>query len=201
MHLPMTSPTLVALVLGGVTFAMGIPIAMKLGGSRIGFLSDLGFASGPRGTALAWAVALLLAAGYSYYSVSHLPQVAQQWHATTWLKALAMLAAVAAGIFEEGFFRRLIMDGLANAKQSPAIQVVASAHAFGVAHGTWGLMSGSFQVALGATIATTCLGYGLAIVYLVGRRSLAPCIVAHALIDAVIEPGLLLSAIAGFHGH
>ena len=80
------------------------------------------------------------------------------------------------------------------------MQIACSAVAFGIAHGTWGLLGGSVHAAIGAAIATTILGAGLAIVYLVGRRSLAPCIAAHFLIDAVIEPGLLLAAVGGFGG-
>ena len=41
------------------------------------------------------------------------------------------------------------------------------------------------------------LGIGLSSVYLVGRRSLTPIIVAHALVDLAIEPWLLLSVSAG----
>jgi hypothetical protein len=34
-----------------------------------------------------------------------------------------------------------------------------------------------------------------AVVYIVGGRSLAPCIVAHFVISALIEPGLVLAAL------
>jgi hypothetical protein len=46
---------------------------------------------------------------------------------------------------------------------------------------------------------TMILGCALAIVYLVGRRSLAPVITAHMLIDMAIEPWLLLFAVSGQH--
>lgn len=44
-----------------------------------------------------------------------------------------------------------------------------------------------------AQAATAVLGWALACLYLVSRRSLWPCVAAHALIDAVLEPALLLS--------
>lgn len=56
---------------------------------------------------------------------------------------------------------------------------------------------GSIHVALTAAVATGIIGVALAVVYILGGRSLAPCIAAHFLIDAVIQPGLLLSAVSG----
>lgn len=179
---------------------MLIPVGMKIAGREPAFVANLGFASGPRGTVWAWLLALILATSYACFSVQHVPEVASQWDAFSWLKVLSIVAAFAAGIVEESIFRRLIMDALARTGGNAVIQVAASAAAFGLAHGTWGLLGGNLHAAISAAIATTFLGTGLGIVYLVGGRSLAPCIVAHFLIDAVIEPGLLLSATKGFHG-
>jgi hypothetical protein len=39
------------------------------------------------------------------------------------------------------------------------------------------------------------LGLALGAVYLASDRSLAPCIVAHFVITALIEPGLVLAAV------
>jgi membrane protease YdiL (CAAX protease family) len=61
----------------------------------------------------------------------------------------------------------------------------------------WGLFGRSVRAARGATIATGALGAALAIVYLVAGRSLAPCIVTHFVINALIEPGLVLAACRG----
>jgi membrane protease YdiL (CAAX protease family) len=194
----MSPEILVALVLGGAAFAMGVPIALKVAGYEPSFIANLGFAAGPRGNVWAWGAAVMLAFAYTIFSVQHIPAVARHWNAVSWLKALAILAAIAAGILEEAVFRRLIMDGLAKVRANGVLQVVASALAFGIAHGTWGLLGGSLHAAIGAAIATTVLGAGLAVIYLLGGRSLAPCIFAHFVIDSVIEPGLLLSAIGGF---
>ena len=78
------------------------------------------------------------------------------------------------------------------------MQVVVSGCLFGLAHGSWGLLGGGLRMGLSAAIPTTVLGLCLGGVYALGKRSLAPCIVAHFLIDIVLEPGLLLGAITGF---
>jgi hypothetical protein len=46
-------------------------------------------------------------------------------------------------------------------------------------------------------LATSILGGALAIVYLIAGRSVAPCIVAHFLLDLFVEPGLVLAALRG----
>jgi membrane protease YdiL (CAAX protease family) len=56
----------------------------------------------------------------------------------------------------------------------------------------WGLKN--MKAGVNAFISTSILGAALAIVYLVSGRSLAPCIVAHFIITALIEPGLLIAA-------
>ena len=79
----------------------------------------------------------------------------------------------------------------------PLLQVLASAFAFGVAHGIWAFFGGRLRAGIGAVAATSILGAGLATVYLISGRSLAPCIVAHFLLDVSIEPGLVLAAARG----
>lgn len=185
---------MVVLVLSGAILSLGFPLGRKAAGHTPDFLRDLGFRSGPRGTPWAWTMALLLAIAYIAFSASQIPQISQQWAAVSLLKALSILAAIVAGIVEEGLFRRLLMDAAMNRGAPAWVQVAVTGLVFGLAHGTWGLLGG-VHVAVGAALATSILGTGLGIVYLAGRRSLAPCIVAHILIDAIIEPGLLLSAV------
>jgi hypothetical protein len=78
-----------------------------------------------------------------------------------------------------------------------ALQILASALTFGLAHGIWGAFRGSMAAAIGATLATGALGGALAVVYVVSGRVLAPCVVAHFLINAFAEPGLVLAAVRG----
>ena len=51
--------------------------------------------------------------------------------------------------------------------------------------------------ASGAILATTILGLGHAVVYLLGERSLAPFVISHFLVTALIEPGLPIVAYGG----
>ncbi|PYS80186.1 MAG: hypothetical protein DMF67_12400 [Acidobacteria bacterium] len=115
----------------------------------------------------------------------------------TWLKALGLAVALSAGILEELVFRKLLMNYLSAVGVGPLSQIVLSRLAFGMAHGIWGLMGRSIRAALGATVATGILGAALALVFIVSGRSLAPCVVAHFLINALVEPGLVLAATRG----
>ena len=126
-----------------------------------------------------------------------LPSVRAHLTRPSWLKLLAVLLAVAAGILEEVVFRKVLMDALFSRGIGGVAQVALSGLAFGAAHGVWGLMGRSVRAALGATIATGVLGAALALVYLAAGRSLAPCIVAHFVINLLIEPGLVLAAVSG----
>jgi membrane protease YdiL (CAAX protease family) len=115
--------------------------------------------------------------------------------------SLAIGLGVSAGICEETVFRGFIMKQVADAGLGPIFQVIISAVFFGAAHLGWGqiIRGGGIAAALPAIMITMILGCALAIVYLVGRRSLAPVITAHMLIDMAIEPWLLLFAVSGQH--
>ena len=108
------------------------------------------------------------------------------------LKLLALAAAGAAALFEETLFRGLLMNRMRARGRSAFAQVIVSGLAFGAAHGLWGLMAPEYT--LGFMAVTTALGLALACVFLLGRRSLTPVILSHFLIDAVLEPWLLLHA-------
>jgi membrane protease YdiL (CAAX protease family) len=73
-----------------------------------------------------------------------------------------------------------------------AQQVILSGLAFGIIHLLWGIKNR--KAGVNAFISTSLLSFALAIVYLVSERSLAPFIVAHFMITALIEPGLLVAA-------
>jgi membrane protease YdiL (CAAX protease family) len=117
-----------------------------------------------------------------------------------WLKLLGFLVAVAAGFCEEVIFRKWLMDLMRNHGFHLAVQITASALLFGLAHGVWGLFRGSIRAAAGAVTATSILGFMLAIVYLLSHRIVAPCVLAHFLINLFIEPGLVLAAVRGEMG-
>jgi membrane protease YdiL (CAAX protease family) len=118
----------------------------------------------------------------------------------SFLKLLALVVAVTAGILEEVIFRKWVMDYLQARAIGPVVQVLGSGLLFGLAHGVWGLLGRSLRAAASATIATGLLGTALAVVYVMSGRSLAPCIATHFLINALLEPGLVLAAMSGQMG-
>ncbi len=119
------------------------------------------------------------------------------WFGRTALKLMALLLAALAGTLEEIAFRKLLMDWLERAGSDAIVQVLVSGLSFGLMHVVWGGLHRSWANALGSVVATSILGLGLAIVYLLGDRNLAPCIVSHFLVTAFIEPGLLIAAFSG----
>jgi hypothetical protein len=188
---------LVAIVMTILVFPMAFVTALKLAGYNFRFLRDLGFLSGPRGTPLAWFLAFLTAIAYIAFAVKGIPAVARTWRQISWLKGLMFLAAIAAATVEEAFFRRVVMDSLRQLSAGVVLQILVSATAFGLAHAVWGLIKRNLLVAARTVLATGIMGGLLAVVYVVGERDLAPCIVAHFLITFALEPGLLLAAVTG----
>lgn len=182
---------------GGV---MWWPVAFMFAGVPPRFLRDLGFASGPPGTLLAWSLGLVVAGLYATYAVRNIPLVHEHWRAVSLFKLLGIFVAVAAALVEEAFFRRLLMDWLMRAGWPAVVQVVASGLVFGLAHGIWGIMTGRVSVGIGTMIATGTLGTALGLVYVVGDRSLAPVIVAHFVVTATIQPGITFAAFSGQMG-
>jgi hypothetical protein len=179
---------------GGV---MWIPVAQALFGRPSGFLRDLGFRSGPSGTFLAWSLGIAIAGLYSAYAIRRIPLVRRYWRAVSLVKLVGVLVAISAAVVEEAFFRRFLMDALLRAGWPDALQVIASGVVFGMAHASWALVTGHVLVGVGAMIATGALGAGLALVYILGDRSLAPVIVAHFVVTATIQPGIMFAAFSG----
>lgn len=175
---------------------MGPFVAMIMFIKRVDMFEVFGF-RGPYFWILpAWMAALVLAAVYAAWSAG-IPSVRLWLFRLHPLKLLAVILAVLAATLEELLFRKMLMDWLQRLGEDEAVQVIASGIAFGAMHAVWGGLKGSWQTATGAVVATTFLGLGLALVYLVGGRSLAPCIISHFLVTALIEPGLLIAAFGG----
>jgi len=127
-----------------------------------------------------------------------IPFVASMQREISPFKLLGILSAVVGGIVEEVFFRRWIMDMFMSGGFAPILQVIISGIAFGLAHTSWTLLAKrDFKVTLPAILSTSVLGILLAIIYLAGGRNLGPCIFAHVLINIVVEPWLMLSAVSG----
>ena len=187
--------TFAVLILSILASPMAIPTARKFLGHNSGFLRDLGFLSGPSGTAAAWILALLVAVAYIGFAVRNVPPVARTWIKLDWRKLVVFFAAIAAATVEEAVFRRLVMDLVLVRGGGPVLQVLAPAVIFGGAHSIFGLIKRNASAAWRASHITGILGGALGIVYVIGGRSLAPCIAAHFLITLALEPGLLTAAI------
>lgn len=154
-------------------------------------LGQLGW--GRPSTLPAFGFAILVALIYSGITAFN-PQVRS--HLLEWssLKGLALIAALTAGIVEETIFRGYVITTLGRMKYGGSIQVILSGVLFALAHFYGFASPASYLITLGLTF---LLGISLGIVYLIGKKSLTPVILSHFLIDAVIEPWLLLSLFTG----
>lgn len=106
-----------------------------------------------------------------------------------------MAAALSAATVEAAVFQRLVMDYVLQQGGGWVVQVLASGSAFGLPHGIFGPIKRNAMAAFRATTITRILGALLGAVYLIGGRSLAPCITAHFLITLALEPGLLIAGV------
>ncbi len=164
-----------------VLFAGNFPAAPRY----LGF-KDLGAVS-----PTAWGAATAVAILYVAWAATLLP-VRYYLFRLDLLKALAVFAALLAGVVEEVVFRRLVMDWLFERGYGIAPQIIASAVGFGAVHLFWGVRR--LAAGINAFLSTTILGAALACVYLLSDRSLAPVVIAHCIISGLIEPGLVIAA-------
>jgi len=197
--MPWTAERRAGVILASIAAIEGIWVVLNFAVNPAGFLRFLGFAVGRAGTPSGWVAALVVALAFVAASL-RLPSVRSDLLRPSWLKVLALEVAVVAGILEEVVFRKLLMDWLQRENWGGAVQIIASGLAFGAAHAVWGIFGRSLRAASGAMVATGLLGLALAVVYVIGGRSVAPCVVAHFAINALIEPGLVLAAARGEMG-
>lgn len=114
----------------------------------------------------------------------------------------SLLAGLVAGFVEESFFRGFVMSELRWGGFGGITQVIVSGVLFGIAHSGWGLFSShlNWSALVGSVIATMVLGWGFALAYLASRRSLMPVIAGHLIMDCLIEPWLVLTAVSAATG-
>lgn len=196
---PRNPETVSAWILAGIAVIEGLWVIVNFAQNPAGFIRYMGFAPGKEGTPVAWVLAAIVAGAFVWQS-ARLPSVRANLIRPSLLKILGLAVAVAAGILEEVVFRKWLMDYLNDQAIGSLTQILASGLAFGLAHGIWGLMARSLRAAVGAAVITGALGAALGIVYIIAGRSVAPCIAAHFLINALIEPGLVLAATRGEMG-
>ena len=194
----MTDRRKTALILGMTSLFLLSPLAMSLFWHPIPLFQNLGFERESIAPPMAWILATITAIAYVLYTMKAIPFVASMQREISLFKLLGILTAVVGGIVEEVFFRRWTMDMFMKGGFSPILQVIISGIAFGLVHTSWTLLTKrDFKAMLRAIISTSILGIFLAIIYLAGGRNLGPCIFAHVLINMVIEPWLMLSAVSG----
>ena len=192
----MTDRRKTVLILGMTSLFMLSPLAMSLFWHPIPLFQNLGFERESIAPPLAWILATITAIAYVLYTMKVIPMVLGKQKEISWFKLLGILSALAT-IVEEVFFRRWTMDMLMSRGVAPILQVIISGVFFGLAHYSWILARGDFKFAIPAILSTSVLGTLLAIIYLVGGRNLGPCIFAHAIINLIIEPWLMLSSVSG----
>ena len=156
------------------------------------FVAELGIGADipPRG----WIVAGLVAAGYTAYTLWAVPQIRPVVSEISWFRALAIPLAVGSGLVEEMFFRHILMTSFAHGGLGIVTQVLLSALAFAAVHTIWVVFGRSWTAALPILLSTFALGVLMSLVYLASDRVVLPAVIAHAAINLVIEPGLLLNS-------
>ncbi len=185
-------------ILGAIFLFEGVFVALQAYPDPVRFLRWLGFLPGRHSAVAAgWFLAGLVTIAFVVLSATRLPSVRANLFRISWLKLLALGTALVAGILEEIVFRSMLMDAARDRGANALLQVLLSAITFGLIHGVWALFRGSWRAGFGAVVATGILGAALAAVYLASGRSLAPCVAAHCLLNALAEPGLVLAAVRG----
>ena len=94
----------------------------------------------------------------------------------------SLATGITAGFCEELLFRGLLMTHFAQAGYGRVAQVVIPGLSFGFSH--LGYTVHGFWAGLGIMAPTAFLGMMWGVAYLLGRRALLPCMVAHFLNDA-----------------
>ncbi|HSY07215.1 MAG TPA: CPBP family intramembrane glutamic endopeptidase [Steroidobacteraceae bacterium] len=160
----------------------------------------------PPGTPAAWCFAAMIMGAYVAHAARRSPVIRHYafrpdyWRPFAALRLVAILMALVTGFFEELMFRKVFMDYAAASGYGVALQILVSAVTFGAVHAIWGLFAGKLRAAMAAMIATGALGGLLALDYIIGNRSLAPCAAAHIGINLILEPWLILTAVSDCWG-
>jgi membrane protease YdiL (CAAX protease family) len=150
-------------------------------------------------TRRSWIVAILVAtlmAGSALASLGKAAQLLTDW--SFYRISLGLVLGGSAGICLEVIFRGFVMTQARDTGLPVVLQITLSAVLFALALNrmAWSGFPGrpEFWAVVGTTASSTVLGIAFAIIYVIGNRSLNPAIAAHAAIDIVVEPGMILMA-------
>lgn len=184
-------------ILSSLSLTMTVPLIMWSIFNPKHFLYISGIGKYDQIGTIYWLASLLIAIGYIYYTFNAVPFVKHMQKELSILKLVGVWAAFTSGFMEEIVFRKMLMDGLMNSGANVFIQVLLSALAFGLVHAFWVLIRRDIKIGLPVIFSTSALGLLLAVLYVASGRNVLPCIVAHILINLVIEPWLILCAVNG----
>ncbi len=147
-------------------------------------LEDIGW---KRPTTLAGVVlGVIFALGYAAFTLSN-PLIGANAREISLFKLAGILVGLVGAFVEECVFRGYLMTELEQIGVSNLTQVIVSGATFAIVH------IGFSPVGV---VFTFVMGVVMALSYVLGKRSLTPCLVSHSLINVVIEPWLLLFIIA-----
>jgi membrane protease YdiL (CAAX protease family) len=177
---------------GGVVASFVVALAIWILPDPVRFVGSMGQVSAV--PALGWIVAVVVAIGYTAYTLWAVPIVRVIAVERSWFRLLAIPLALLSGVLEEMFFRRVVMNALADGGVSLLAQILLSALLFAVVHCVWALFAKSWRIVLPVLGSTFALGVLLSLVYVASDRVIIPAILTHIAINLVIEPGLLHSA-------
>ena len=108
----------------------------------------------------------------------------------------AVLTAFAGGFVEEIGMRGLLMTELARIRTRTWLQILISGFCYAIYHSLQFLTSPVTFVQSMAV--STLMGGILAGIYVLGKRSLTPCILSHGLANLLGEPYILMGAMVAF---
>ena len=157
-------------------------------------ICDLGWRKPTSRAAIGWGVVLALAwlgLGYSNH-VRLFPEVSVT--RVDFIRVASASLTVFGGSVEEIAMRGAVMTELSREKVATWLQILISGVCFAIYHSLHTVADGPLVFAVVFAF-STILGAALAGIYVLGRRSLTPCIVAHGLINLLGEPFLLMTAI------
>jgi membrane protease YdiL (CAAX protease family) len=145
-------------------------------------LADLGF--NRPGTLIAWALMLIAQAALVGMRLAG-PLVQGVYPFTPYALYASAIAGFGAAFAEETFFRGYLMEQLRRGGFGPWVQSLVSMVLFGLAHYSY---AATDPYGWTIPVFTGLLGGFWSMIYLVGKRSLWPVLVAHVINDAVVIP-------------
>jgi hypothetical protein len=164
-------------------------------------LSDIGWRrpASIRAWLLTVGLVLLVSAAALLGPIGRSAQLLSDW--SFYRISMALALGGTAGICLETIFRGFVMTQARDVGFPVVIQILLSAVlcALVLARLNYSGYPGhpDFWGVIATTTSSVILCAAFAIIYVVGRRSLTPAIAAHAAIDMVVEPGLILLAAIG----